>query len=92
MERKLKYTCGTGDADYFITDGTTTIYLDGCVIFESVFPLEEFDEIVSNCRANDGVGTEEFEGFELIDNYTDTSDWSPLFESYEEYDEWCEQE
>lgn len=89
MERKLKYTCGTGDADYFITDGTTTIYLDGCVIFESVFPLEEFDEIVENCRANDGVGTE---GFELIDNYTDTSDWSPLFESYEEYDEWCEQE
>ena len=86
MERKLKYTCGSGDYDYNITDGVTTLYLDGCTIFEAVFPLEEFDDIVANCKANGGIGTEEFEGFEIRENFADTSDWMDLYETDEEYE------
>ena len=86
MERKLKYTCGRGDSDYIISDGTTTVYLEGCVIFESVFALEEFDWIVDNCKANHGVGTEEYEGFVIVENYTDISGWADLYETDEEYE------
>lgn len=87
MERKLKYTCGRGDYDYIITDDVTTIYLEGCSIFEAVFPLEEFDDIVDNCKANDGVGIEEFEGFRIVATPANTADWIPLYETDEEYEE-----
>lgn len=84
MERKLQYICGAGDYDYMITDGTTTLYLDGCVIFETVFPVEEFDEIADNCRENGGIGVDEFEGYKIVDTPTNVDYWSPLFETDEE--------
>ena len=86
MERKLSYTCGRGDYDYVISDGVTTINLEGCVIFEAVFPLEEFDDIVENCQANGGIGIDEFEGFTIVETPADISKWNPLYETDEEYE------
>ena len=86
MTRKLKYTCGTGDADYFITDGKTTVYLDCCSIFEAVFPVDEFDDIVDNCNTGNGIGTEEFKGFKIVETPKDTSTWMDLYETDEEYE------
>lgn len=108
MERKLKYTSGgycrylnsqyaSGSTyAYFVTDGETIIRLDDCLIWETVFPIDEFDEIVSACQH--GSGTDEAEGWELITqdqlpaDCQDISTWEPLFETDEAQEEYYEME
>lgn len=39
--------------DIFITDGTVTLKLEDCLIWEaSEFKLRDFDETVAQCKAN----------------------------------------
>jgi hypothetical protein len=56
---------------YYLTDGTTTVRLEDCLIFEfDDFKLSDFDDIVEACTANNGVGTEEYEGWTIVTEET----------------------
>jgi hypothetical protein len=78
-KRKLEYWCGeytryliaettSGSCYcYYITDGTTTVRLEDCLIFEGEdFTLADFDDIVEACTYNGGVGAEEYEGWSIV--------------------------
>lgn len=112
MERKLRYTsthfCRTLNSKYasgstycyVVTDGETFIKLDDCLIFETVFTIDEFDEIVASCQSNNGV--DEAEGWEIVTRDqlpkdSNPNNWAPLFETeedqeaYYDSDEWLEE-
>jgi hypothetical protein len=59
-------TSGT-TSDVYLTDGTTTVKLEDCLIFDSdCFEDEEFYDIVEHLQANGGVGVDAYEGWSIV--------------------------
>ena len=59
-------TSGT-TSDIYLTDGTTTVKLEDCLIWDSeCFEDEEFYDIVTHCTANGGVGVDGYEGWSIV--------------------------
>jgi hypothetical protein len=62
-------TSGSTD-DIYLSNGTDTIMLEDCLIWEdSEFTDEEADDILEHLQStDDGVGVEDYEGWRLIVN------------------------
>ena len=53
--------------DIYLTDGTTTLKLEDCLIWEdSLFTDEEFYEIVADCK-DDAAGMKEEHGWSIVE-------------------------
>ena len=60
-------TSGT-TSDIYLTDGTTTVKLEDCLIWDSeCFEDEEFYDIVKHLNANNGVGVDGYEGWTIVE-------------------------
>jgi hypothetical protein len=59
-------TSGT-TSDIYLTDGTTVVKLEDCLIWDSeCFEDAEFYDIVKHCTANNGVGVDGYEGWSIV--------------------------
>jgi hypothetical protein len=60
-------TTSGATSDIYLTDGTITLKLEDCLIWDSEsFEDEEFYDIVEHLNANNGVGVEGYEGWTLV--------------------------
>jgi hypothetical protein len=60
-------TSGT-TSDIYLTDGTTTVKLEDCLIWDSeCFEDAEFYDIVAHCKANGNVGVDGYEGWTIVE-------------------------
>ena len=59
-------TSGT-TSDIYLTDGTTVVKLEDCLIWDSeCFEDAEFYDIVAHCTANNNVGVDGYEGWSIV--------------------------
>jgi hypothetical protein len=59
-------TSGT-TSDIYLTDGTTVVKLEDCLIWDSeCFEDAEFYDIIAHCKAHGGVGVEGYEGWSIV--------------------------
>jgi hypothetical protein len=60
-------TTSGSTSDIYLTDGTTTVKLEDCLIWDSeLFEDAEFYDVVKHCKANGGVGVDSYEGWSIV--------------------------
>jgi hypothetical protein len=60
-------TTSGSTSDIYLTDGTTTVKLEDCLIWDSeCFEDAEFYDIVKHCKANGNVGVDGYEGWSIV--------------------------
>lgn len=60
-------TTSGSTSDIYLTDGTTVVKLEDCLIWDSeCFEDSEFYDIVEHCKQNNGVGVDGYEGWTIV--------------------------